>query len=175
MAPPLNARPGTIIAARLLLVPLTERDAQEMVQVLADESLYEFTGGRPPMLEELQARYRRWAGGGSDDGKERWHNFVMRTKQGQSAVGTVQATVVEHGAVAEVAWIVGAPWQGNGYASEAAAALVEWLAQGGVRSVLAHVHPAHVASAEVAKRAGLAPTGEWSEGERVWRGPVTST
>lgn len=39
----------------------------------------------------------------------------------------------------------------------------------GVRTVTAHIHPAHLASAAVARAAGLAPTDEWQDGEIRWR------
>ena len=82
--------------------------------------------------------------------------------------GYVQATV--RGARAEVAWVVGARWQGRGYAKEAAAGLVRHLLdQGSVRTVVAHIHPGHAASAAVASAAGLLPTGEWEDGEVRWR------
>lgn len=37
-----------------------------------------------------------------------------------------------------------------------------------MRSVVAHVHPEHGASAAVAAAAGLAPTEVWQDGERRW-------
>ena len=60
--------------------------------------------------------------------------------------------------VAEIAWVVGTPWQGRGFAREAAVGLVGWLADQRVGSVIAHVRPGHDASAAVARAAGLAPT-----------------
>jgi hypothetical protein len=48
-----------IVTTRLELAPLAVRDAEEMVAVLGDERLRTFTGGRPPTLEELRARYAR--------------------------------------------------------------------------------------------------------------------
>ena len=70
---------------------------------------------------------------------------------------------------AEIAWLIGVPWQGLGYASEAAAALVAWLDGLGLATIEANVHPRHQASEKVAARAGLAPTEELVDGERVWR------
>ncbi|MGO9656913.1 MAG: GNAT family N-acetyltransferase [Acidimicrobiales bacterium] len=56
--------------------------------------------------------------------------------------------------VGEVAWIVGEPHQGKGYASEAAEVLVRWLAGESVRRVQAHILAGHAASEGVARRAG---------------------
>ncbi|MGW5635405.1 GNAT family N-acetyltransferase, partial [Streptomyces sp. NPDC003832] len=95
-----------------------------------------------------------------------WHNWVLRLRAEDRLVGTVQATVTGDGA--EIAWVVGTAWQGRGLASEAAGTLVEHLAQQGARTVVAHVHPDHAASAAVARAAGLAPTGERQDGEVRW-------
>lgn len=160
---------GAILTARLALLPLTPRDAAEMVDVLGDARLHKFIGGRPATLPELAARYRRLAIGRSSDGAEAWHNWVVRTHPAREAVGTVQATVTDDGRTAAIAWVIGVSWQGRGFGSEAARALVEWLRRRGVETIEAHVHPGHVASETVARRAGLVVTQEWVDGERVWR------
>src|SRR5690242_13445500 len=69
---------------------------------------------------------------------------------------------------AEMPWVVGLPWQGQGYATEAARALVGWLDACGVGVIQAHIHPEHAASAAVAHRAGLRPSGMVEEGEQLW-------
>jgi RimJ/RimL family protein N-acetyltransferase len=85
------------------------------------------------------------------------------------ATGTVQATVATEQGTAEVAWVIGVPWQGRGYASEATQAVVAWLESTGLGTIDAHIHPSHLASEVVATRAGLSPTDELVDGERVWR------
>jgi RimJ/RimL family protein N-acetyltransferase len=154
---------------RLLLVELEPGDADEMVGVLADEDLYAFIGGRPPTVEELRKTYRRLSRGLSADRRQEWRNWILRRRNGRRAVGTVQATIVGEARTALVAWIVGKPWQGHGYATEAVRAVVAWLDIRGVETIDACVHPDHLASAAVAARAGLEPTNEFIEGERVWR------
>ena len=161
--------PATIRTDRLVLSPLVVADADEMVAVLGDERMYEFTGGSPPGLERLRERYRRLAVGRSADGSELWFNWVVRLAANCGAVGAMQATVTADGASAEVAWEIGISWQGCGYASEAAVGMVDWLVAAGVRSISACVHPQHGASAAVAARVGLAPTSEVVDGETVWR------
>jgi RimJ/RimL family protein N-acetyltransferase len=102
---------------RLILAALRVDDAEEMVGVLGDARLYEFTGGRPAAPDELRARYERLvAGSGRPD--ETWRNWVIRRRTDGRAVGTVQATIVERDGVrtALVAWVSGAPWQGRGFA-----------------------------------------------------------
>ena len=71
---------------------------------------------------------------------------------------------------------VGVAWQGQGIASEAARAVVGWLERRGVATITAHIHPDHHASATVASRAGLRPTGEYRDHEgireQLWRRQV---
>ncbi|MFI7039198.1 GNAT family N-acetyltransferase [Microbispora rosea] len=158
----------TISAARLTLRPLTAQDADEMAEVLAGEELYAFIGGAAPTLPELRARYAALEARRSPDGRQEWLNWIIRRDTDGRAVGYVQATVVDEGRRAEVAWVVGTAWQGRGYASEAAAALAAWLRARGVARIEAHIHPDHHASMAVAGRIGLLPTDRIEDGERLW-------
>ena len=160
--------PSTITTSRLTLSPLVEDDAESMVAVLDDERMYEFTGGRPLTLDELRTRYRRLEVGFSSDHTEQWLNWIVRTTVDGQSVGVMQATVAADGSSADVAWEVGVPWQGRGFASEAATAVVGWLVDRGVPLIQALIHPGHEASARVAARAGLEPTADLVDGEVVW-------
>lgn len=160
---------------RLELCPLVVEDAAEMVQVLSDPSLYQFTRGTAPSEAELRIRYQRQVAGRSDDGKELWLNWIARLREGGHAVGTMQATVTSPGPArgddhsARIAWVIGVPWQRRGLASEAAGAVITELRQLGVRFVMACIHPGHIASEQVAERVGMRPTLEAIDGERLWR------
>jgi RimJ/RimL family protein N-acetyltransferase len=156
---------ATLRTARLSLTPLRVDDADAMATVLADERLYEFTGGEPPTAAELRGRYaRQVAGSGRPD--EVWLNWIVRV--GGEPVGYAQASVEPAAGVAWVAWVIGTPWQGNGYAAEAAAAVVGWLRDRGLAATAA-IAPGHLASERVAAAAGLSVTDEVVDGERVWR------
>lgn len=150
------------------MTPLGPGDAVEMVVVLADPALYAFTGGDPPDLPDLVARYRAWVAGSPRPG-ETWLNWVVRLEAGGPAIGHLQATVVDDGRAADIAWLIGTAWQGHGYASEAARGLVRWLDGRGVGEITAHIHADHAASGRVAASAGLEPTTEVQGGEVVWR------
>lgn len=137
-----------------------------MAVVLSDPALHTFIGGAPLSPDALRARYERLVAG-SPDPSVSWCNWVLRVREGRQLAGTVQATVTA--GVAEIAWVVGTPWQGRGYASEAARALVAWLRDSPVHTVIAHIHRDHLASAAVAAAAGLAATEEEQDGEVRWR------
>ncbi|MDT9700358.1 GNAT family N-acetyltransferase [Streptomyces sp. P17] len=155
--------PDPLRTPRLDLLPLRVEHAEEMAAVLADPALHTFIGGSPLTPEALRARCERLAAG-SPDPDVSWCNWVLRLRAEGCLVGTVQATVTAR--AAEIAWVVGTPWQGRGLASEAARALVGLLAG---RTVIAHIHPGHTASAAVARAAGLAPTDAWQDGEVRWQ------
>ena len=182
-----------IVTSRLVLSALQPADAAEMTAVLADERLYEFIGGRPPTAAELRERYLRLAAG-SGWPDEIWLNWIVRLRAAGEPVGTVQATVKSAVETAVpgaapgpalagsrsigrwlgpdgVAWVIGASWQGHGYGSEAATALVSWLRGQGTSIINAAIHPANLASAGVARRAGLVPTSAEVDGEQVWSLP----
>ncbi len=142
-----------------------------MHAVLAHEALYVFIGGQPPTREELRARYERLARGSASASSETWVNLIVRMRDTGRAVGTVQATILGQGEErrAKVAWVIGVDWQGEGFATEAARALLAQLGLEGVHSIEASIHPSHVASQRVAANIGLSLTHELDAGEQVWR------
>lgn len=163
---PSNIDDNTLITDRLVLTPLRLSDAREMQAVLAPPELYRFTGGSPPPLERLTERCRHQIAG-PDDPDVSWHTWIVRSRTTGSAVGYVQATVT--GDTADIAWLVGVPWQRQGIAVEAASAMCAWLATRGVHGLTAHIHPDHVGSAKVAARLGLLATSSTdAEGEQIW-------
>jgi RimJ/RimL family protein N-acetyltransferase len=155
---------------RLDLEPLLATHAAELAPVLDDPALHEFTGGMPLDATALTARYTRLAGRRSADGRQHWGNWVIRVRETGRAVGTVQATLPVGGpaaGLAGVAWVLGREAQGRGYAKEAASSLVARLAADGW-TVLAHIHPGHLASQRVAHAAGLSATSAVHTGEVCW-------
>lgn len=162
----------TIETARLTLEPLAVSHAEEMTEVLGDPELHAFMGGEPATLAELRARYQRLVAGPAPFHQEGWLNWVVRRNDDILAVGTVQATVTPgaQGPQASVAWVIGGPFQGRGYACEAATALAGWLRSHSVAGLVANIHPENLASAGVARHIGLHPTDQYAGDEIVWRG-----
>src|SRR4029077_18664873 len=100
--------------------------------------------------QALRARYGLWIAGPGAPAVS-WCNWVIQLHVPRCLAGTVQATISADGdqPSAEVAWVVGKRWQGRGVATEAARAVVAWLQRQPVRTVVAHIHPRHQASAAV--------------------------
>ncbi len=144
--------------------------AAELAPLLDDASLHEFTGGAPLSAAALAARFARLAARRSPEGDQLWGNWVVRVRATGAAAGIVQATLPAGGPAAgpaEVAWVVVRAAQGRGYAKEAARSLVTVLREAGW-TVVAHIHPGHLASQLVARAAGLSPTTEVRDGEMRW-------
>lgn len=138
-----------------------------MARVLADPSLYEPIGGEPPTVKQLAARYRRLARG-SPDSSRIWLNWVLCPRGDEHLLGWVQATVGSDLGAAELGWMVERRWQRQGIASEASTALAVWLLSKGVRRLVAHIAPGHLASEKLAGRLGMSPTERLVEGELEW-------
>lgn len=170
--------PEPIPTPRLELLPLRQEYAQEMASVLSDPALHKYIGGAPDSPQALHARYERLKAG-SPDPEVTWLNWVIRLRATNCLTGWVQATLTHRapnpdGITAELAWVVGTPWQRQGIATEAARALADWLTNTAVTPVpvstlIAHIHPEHTASEGVARAVGLIPTDNWHDGERLWR------
>ena len=157
----------TISTLRLCLDPMMASHAKAMFPVLSDRQLYRFTGEEPPESEiSLETRYRYLEGRKSPDESQLWLNWLVSLEENDTPIGYVQATVSE--SHADIAWVIGSEWQGNGYASEAAHAMVQWLGANGVKTIRACIHPNHLASQRVANNAGLSKSDLVECDEDVW-------
>ena len=160
----------TITTARCRLEPLSPAHAGAMVEVLGDPELYEFIGGTPPTLDQLQRRYRAQSIGHSADGQQWWCNWIVTPLDESRPVGYVQATVERSGGVleADVAWVIRPQNQSRGLATEAASGMIEWLSRRGVTGYVAYIHPDHAASSRVAVKIGMHRTAVTHDGEIRW-------
>ena len=170
MKPSRWPRASTIETARLTLEPLRIEHAEEMVSLLDDERLYEFIGGRPRTLVELQDAYARQVVGRSPDDAHGWLNWIVRDRAAGSAVGTVQATLHDGDGsmAADIAWVIGSRHRRRGYAKEAADGMLCWLRGQNVRRFGAHIRPDHAASIAIARHLGLSATHGVTGGEVLW-------
>jgi RimJ/RimL family protein N-acetyltransferase len=156
------------LTQRLELVPLTADDAIDLFPVLHDPALGRWTCDEPPAdVHALRTTCEMWSSRRSFDGGELWLNWVARRREDDRAIGHLQATVGEEGTA--VAWVIATPFQGQGFATEAARALIDWLlADLRVSPIVASIHPGNVASQTVARRIDMRPTERLDGGEVIW-------
>ena len=157
------------MSGHVTIRPLRIDDAAAMADVLGSPELYTHIGGEPRTEAELTARYARQTAGVSPDGSQEWMNWVVLA-DGETVAGYVQASRPIGAATAEIAWVIGVPWQGRGYATAAVALMVTDLAARGVDEVVADIHPANRASEGVARSIGMSATDEVVDGEIRWVG-----
>jgi RimJ/RimL family protein N-acetyltransferase len=161
-----------LVTSRLVLEPLRVEHAAELGPVFDDPTLHEFIGGSPRSVDELAELYAFQVAGPEGRPAERWYNWVVREQASAAALGTVQATVFggRESVTADVAWVIATAFQRQGYAREAATAMVAWLRRAGADVVSANVHPEHQASMAVARALRLTATDELVDGEVRWVG-----
>lgn len=144
-----------LATARLVLEPITRAHAATLYPLLNDARLYDFIDEGPPCcVRQLEARYDGWSARRSPDGLQGWLNWAARLRDGSTYVGWFQATV--RGDVADIAYLVFAAHQHNGYAREATARVIEHLASDfGVTQISATIDPRNTASIRLAETLGL--------------------
>lgn len=107
--------------------------------------------------------------GFSPDGCKKWMNWIVLAGAGDP-VGYVHASRAVGGASAGIAWVIGVPWQGCGFATAAVAMMVDELVLRGVDEIVADIHPANKPSEGVARRIGMQATDQDVDGETRWAG-----
>ena len=142
---------------RLVLEPQVAAHADEMFVVLSDPAIYEFENAPPASVEALRERYRALEARRSPDGRQLWLNWTVRLKDGDVAIGYVQATVLPDTA-ALVAYEFNSAWWGRGLAHEAVAAAMRELRQHlGVTRFGAVFKTANERSRRLLARLGMRP------------------
>lgn len=135
-----------------MIEPLREDHAEALFAALSDDRVGTYLGGPDvESLEWLSDRIRRLlAGAPAGSGQEWWNGVLVLDGV---VIGRVEATL--HDGDAEVAYVLGPPWWRQGYATEAAAWLLDELRAAGVARAWATVVPANAGSRGVLRRLGF--------------------
>jgi RimJ/RimL family protein N-acetyltransferase len=156
MAQP-ESTPGmpTLETERLVLTPLLAEDAAAMFPELRDLSLYEFVDAQPPESEaELAELYQQLERRVSPDRDERWLHWIVRPHSAGEPMGFVRATIASE-SLGIIAYTLFRRFHRQGYASEAARAVLSHLVDEGVEHFLARVNPHNVASIRLLRKLGF--------------------
>ena len=160
-------QPHCVRTNRLIIEPLLADHADELVDLLDERVNRYLPQGDVPRsqaaLREQFAEMERAAN--SSDGGPRFHPFVVRTADYQTCIGRLEVLV--HDKDAEIAYVfVPGSW-GNGYAKEAAEAIIDLFEQAGVERFWACVARGNARSLALCKRLGFVPA-EVPEGLDLW-------
>ena len=139
-----------ITTQRLLIRPFLEQDCDSLYEYLSDPGIYEFEPGEPISLEQARAvtleRSRGtifWAVVLQETQKMVGHLYFMQTEPPEFLTW-------------ELGYIFNPRFQNNGYASEAAAALIHYgFEHLGIHRVMAHCNPNNIASWRVLEKIGM--------------------
>lgn len=130
-------------SSRLTYEEVGLNHASELFSALNSYEVGQYIGGPDSeSLDQLIEKIKfvtdksRWPTG------QIWHNFVV--KLDNKVIGRIEATEV--GNAAEIAYLIGLPWWGNGYGLEAANWLLDFLRIRKLDKVWATVDPENTAS-----------------------------
>ncbi|MEU5216697.1 GNAT family N-acetyltransferase [Streptomyces sp. NPDC020807] len=148
---------------RLLLRPVTDDDLVPLAEINADREVMRWIGdGSVRDLDETAEDIERYEEEWDDEG---FGVFAVELLASGELIGISGLTVPQDlpGLAAEVAldWRVGRPFWGQGYASEAAHAVLEFALQDrGLGRVVAVAHIGNAAAENVLGKLGLSPERE---------------
>jgi len=163
MAPPSPVEAPAIDTARLTLRGHRLDDFAELAAMWSDPIVTRHIGGRPFTEEEIWARLLRYIGHWMVMGFGYW---AVRERTSGRFVGDVgladhrRAIAPPLGDDPEMGWVL-APWaHGQGYATEAVRAVLDWAAtRFGARRTVCIIDPGNSASIRVAEKSGYRQIG----------------
>lgn len=137
---------------RLTLEPLAVAHAEGLFAALDDPRVGRYIGGPDvTALPALRERISHLRVGPTDRPSETWLNWAVLL--GDTVIGRLEATL--HDGLAEIGYVFGPRWWGQGYAREAVAWLVDEVQARGVVEAWATVDPENAASIALLRRVGF--------------------
>jgi len=159
----------TLRTARLLLGVFVIEDAPELQRLAGDREIADTTLSipHPYALDHALA----WIGNQRREAvRGRATNFAVRLLSGSSLIGSVGLRDIdpEH-LQAELGFWIGRDWWGQGYASEAAAAIIRFgFEELGLNRIYAHHMVRNPAAGKVLRHIGMQQEGVLRERVRKW-------
>ncbi|MEZ4658682.1 MAG: GNAT family N-acetyltransferase [Caldilineaceae bacterium] len=147
----LRQAPETFTTERLVLRRPRLSDAAAIFEYGSDSTVVHFMDYRPrthldEVVKSLESHPERW-----NSGQFSW---VLTVKPDDRAIGTIACSVEGH--TAEFGYLLNQKYWGNGYATEAARAIVQWAVNlPSVYRVWATCDVENLASARVLEKCGL--------------------
>jgi len=144
-----------IVTARLLLTPLTLRDADAVFAYRSLPEVTRFQTWEPPTPDEVVA-FIRELDDVEFDTPDTWFQLGIRDREAGRLMGDVGVHFLEDGRQVEIGFTLDPAFQGRGLAVEAVAALLDHLfGPLGKHRVIASVDPRNEASIRLLERVGM--------------------
>jgi RimJ/RimL family protein N-acetyltransferase len=141
---------------RLRLRALREDDTGVLARIFSDPAVVRYSGGRSPTVEEVRDGIRKHISSHYSD-----HGFGLlaaELRETEEVVGRVGflTTEIDESADAELHYHLAPGAWGNGLATEAVRAVLDWgFGDRHLSRVIAAIHPDNHASRRVAEKCGL--------------------
>ena len=147
-----------IMTERLLLKPLGSEYLQTVKEYSLDYENTRYMCFLPNESEEETADFLR--GVDAEWNKERPGFYEFAIFYGGRHIGAV--SIYDNEGMGELGWILNKRYWGNGFACEAAQAIVDYFAAHmGMTHFIAHCDTENAASYRVMEKLGMVKTGEW--------------
>jgi RimJ/RimL family protein N-acetyltransferase len=159
MIPDVDLAIPTIETERLTLRPFREADATALFEISQDPDVVRFVGDRHvPTLQEAWRAVAGWIGHWALRGYGQW---AIEERSSGRFIGRAGIINPADWPGPEVGYLLGRPWWGHGYATEAATAAMDWgFREIGFTDLLSLIDPENHASIAVATRLGETLRGE---------------
>lgn len=143
----------TIETERLSLRPFGEADVAALFELLQDPDVFRYIGDRrEPTLQETWRAVAGWLGHWAMRGYGQW---AIEERGSGRFIGRAGIINPAEWPGPEVGYVLGRAWWGQGYATEAARAAMDWgFREIGFDDLLSLIDPANQASIAVATRLG---------------------
>ncbi|MBG0567598.1 GNAT family N-acetyltransferase [Actinoplanes aureus] len=156
----------SLISPRLLLREWEEKDADFILDMYSRQEVFRFLGSNPQAVRDHDgalAKLARWR----DRQDERHAVWAIQDRRSGRLLGTAllvrlmaSGDPMEPADETEIGWHLHPDAWGNGYATEAANAVLAYAARMGLPTVLAVSYPENTASQAVCRRLGMRHLGQ---------------
>ncbi len=145
-----------LVTERLVLRPFTDEDAADFARRRSDPETAAYHAWRVPYSTEQALAVIRAGAIKEGPAPGDWFQLDVARREDNRTVGDVAVYLHEHGHTAEIAYTLHTWARRKGYATEAAAALIDYLiSEYGVHRVEAATHPSNARSIAVLTRLGF--------------------
>lgn len=155
MTDPLDIR---LHAARLTLRAPVALDTPDLARWCADWEVARWTANIPHPYALADAE-RFIVDARAAMAEARTLSFVIERTDESGVIGAIGIGLDGPGEEGDIGWWIGVPFQGRGYASEAAACAVDFARTMGIKRLTAGTHPDNLASQRVARKLGMRSAG----------------